>query len=343
MSAVGVGFLGAGPVTQAIHLGALASMPEEFRILWVMDANSAVANVVAGRCGATGTTEVASVLADPAVDVVAVCSPNAFHAGQVIAACRAGKKVVLCEKPLAISMEEAVAIKSAAEASGTAIFVNTMHAYDPAYRAALKAWKSTGEAALRIRSGIFIPSNDEFINQITEQVPVVPVPRGDATLDVAFKKMMLRGAMLGLAIHNVPLIRDFQPNMGQLLSAEFMPPYGYTLLTEDSTSTVELTALAPGKWPPKWHFDVVGATYRLKASMPPSYVMAGSGRVELEGPDSTQVFSFDHNGYQAVWQAVFRTVRDGTAPPIPLETAVADLAFALDLAGSIDHYLEARA
>jgi predicted dehydrogenase len=35
--------------------------------------------------------------------VVPICSPHRFHAPQVTAACRAGKRAVLCEKPFAMS------------------------------------------------------------------------------------------------------------------------------------------------------------------------------------------------------------------------------------------------
>ena len=43
---------------------------------------------------------------DPAIDGVHVCSPNARHAEQAEAALRAGKHV-LCEKPLAMSSNQA--------------------------------------------------------------------------------------------------------------------------------------------------------------------------------------------------------------------------------------------
>ena len=44
---LGVGFLGAGLVTQAIHLPALAGVPERFHVVGVMDVDAVVADRVA--------------------------------------------------------------------------------------------------------------------------------------------------------------------------------------------------------------------------------------------------------------------------------------------------------
>lgn len=340
---IGIGFLGGGPVTQAIHLPAIATLGESFHTVRVMDVNPVVANEVALRYGAIGSTDAAPIYEDPAVEVVAICSPNAFHAEQVIASCKAGKKAVLCEKPLAVSKDEAAAIREAALKSGTAIFVGTMHAYDPAYIEARDAWRQTGDTAIQVRSAIFLPTNDIYTDQATELVPVPAPQRPSGPLDVNMKTAMMRGAMLGLAIHNIPLVRDFHPNMGQLKSASFLPPFGYSLVSEAAGSTAELTGLMPGAWPPKWTFEVVGRFHRLYAEVPPSYVMAGSARIELSSPSGTRVFQSGTNGYQKLWQAVGDTVRHGALPPISLDTAIDDLAFALDLADGIDHLLEKAA
>lgn len=343
MNPIGIGFIGGGPVTQAIHLPAIATLGGQFRTIRVMDVNPVVADEVAARYGAVGSTDASPIYENPAVEVVAICSPNAFHADQVIAACRAGKKAVLCEKPLAVSKAEAEMIRDAAKASGTVIFVGTMHAYDPAYLAARAAWRASGDTAVQVRNGIFLPTNDVFTDQATQLVPVPPMPRPSGPPDLAMKQAMMRGAMLGLAIHNIPLVRDFHPEVGTLELAQFLPPFGYTLVSAANGSTAELSGMMPGQWPPKWTFEVLGKTHCLRADMPPSYVMAGSARVELAGPGGTQVFQSGVNGYQALWQAIAGTVRGGAEPPIDLDTVIADLGFALDLADGIDRLLEAAA
>ena len=98
-----VGILGAGPVTQAIHLPTLARLSADFEVRVVMDVDATTAETVARRAGAAYATRAEDVFGDPSVDVIVICSPSQFHAEQVIAACRAGVKAILCEKPFAMT------------------------------------------------------------------------------------------------------------------------------------------------------------------------------------------------------------------------------------------------
>lgn len=60
----------------------------------------------AGSSPARAYDDYAAMLADPAVDAVYIATPNAIHAGQVLAAAAAGKHV-LCDKPLAVTLADA--------------------------------------------------------------------------------------------------------------------------------------------------------------------------------------------------------------------------------------------
>lgn len=69
---LGVGILGAGPVTQAIHLPSLARLTDILQVRHIMDVDPAVAESVAGRVGARFSTSMEELLADPDVDIVAI-------------------------------------------------------------------------------------------------------------------------------------------------------------------------------------------------------------------------------------------------------------------------------
>jgi len=65
-------------------------------------------------------------------DLVSVCSPNAYHAAQTIAALRGGAHV-LCEKPMAVSMKEARAMIAAAKAAGRQLMIGQNQRMAPSH------------------------------------------------------------------------------------------------------------------------------------------------------------------------------------------------------------------
>ncbi len=104
-----IGFLGYGSIARS-HARAIVALRGEghdLQIYGVMGRVAAATADFAREYGATiATTDLDDFLADPAIDVVIVCSPSDAHAAQTAQALRAGKHV-LCEIPLALSLTEA--------------------------------------------------------------------------------------------------------------------------------------------------------------------------------------------------------------------------------------------
>jgi predicted dehydrogenase len=71
-----------------------------------------------------------ALLADPDIDVVYISLPNSLHAGWTVRAAQAGKHV-LCEKPLAISLDEVDAISDAARKNGVQVAEAFMYRHHP--------------------------------------------------------------------------------------------------------------------------------------------------------------------------------------------------------------------
>jgi predicted dehydrogenase len=85
----------------------------------------------ADEFGYATTTDPASVYDDPAIDLVDVCLPTPVHAEHVIRALAAGKHV-LCELPLAATMDDARRVVDAHAASDRQVFVDMFGRFDPA-------------------------------------------------------------------------------------------------------------------------------------------------------------------------------------------------------------------
>jgi phthalate 4,5-cis-dihydrodiol dehydrogenase len=76
---------------------------------------------------------VEAMCASPDIDAVWVASPNALHAEHTIAAARHGKHVI-CEKPMAVSLEQCAAMVEAVERHGVKFVQGHSKAYDTPIR-----------------------------------------------------------------------------------------------------------------------------------------------------------------------------------------------------------------
>jgi scyllo-inositol 2-dehydrogenase (NAD+) len=70
------------------------------------------------------------------IDAVVIASPDKFHAEAIQTAAAAGKDI-LCEKPIATSLEGAHAALEAVANAGVRLQIGFMRRYDPAYQAAM--------------------------------------------------------------------------------------------------------------------------------------------------------------------------------------------------------------
>lgn len=81
------------------------------------------------RHGVPGYASLEQMIAGTRLDAVCIASPTEFHTGQALQAVAAGLHV-LVEKPMAISLEDARTMVSAAEARGVTLLVGHSHSYD---------------------------------------------------------------------------------------------------------------------------------------------------------------------------------------------------------------------
>lgn len=116
-----IGIIGCGKIAQVRHIPEFMANPDA-EIAAFYDINLARAEELAKTCGGKAYPTYEALLADPAIDAVSVCAANHVHAEISIAALKAGKHV-LCEKPMAVSLEECEAMVAAARESGKYLMI----------------------------------------------------------------------------------------------------------------------------------------------------------------------------------------------------------------------------
>ncbi|NBC35447.1 Gfo/Idh/MocA family oxidoreductase [Novosphingobium sp. FSY-8] len=325
---IGVGIAGTGMAFQAIHARTLAGLADQFAITAVWDPDASRAQQAADWLGARATASCEELFADPSVDVAVIASPARFHAEQALVAIRAGKRAVLVEKPLCLTNAEAQTIAAEAEKHGTALLVGTMHAFDPAWIAARQAVQGSDFAPDLIRSTIILPPNAQFEHWATE--PLVPATAAGASPMSMAPDDLMRLCVLELAIHDLPLVRALLPSDGPVtvLAARFRQPFGYAIALRVGDTLVDISGVIHGHWQTDWTLEAQGPQGALQVEFTPSFVSAGSGRMQWDGAAGTHVhLPSDTNGYAEQWHAIARMLNGTQALPSPVEVAK-DFAFA---------------
>lgn len=125
---LGLGVIGAGGISRAAHLPNLKRNPR-VDLVAVADIDAAKARQAAEDFEIDHHyDDYHDLLADPGVDAVTVTTWPGAHAEPVITAARAGKHV-LCEKPIAPTLEDADAMVDAAEHAGVKFAMGYQHRF----------------------------------------------------------------------------------------------------------------------------------------------------------------------------------------------------------------------
>ncbi|MFT7642673.1 MAG: UDP-N-acetyl-2-amino-2-deoxyglucuronate dehydrogenase [Pirellulaceae bacterium] len=116
--AMGFGIIGCGMIAN-FHAKAIADI-RGAKVVACFDMFPSSAEKFATANGCTAYADLAAMLADPAVDIVTICTPSGAHMEPAIAAARAGKHVIV-EKPLEITLKRCDAIIRECEKAGVTL------------------------------------------------------------------------------------------------------------------------------------------------------------------------------------------------------------------------------
>ena len=136
-------------------------------------------------------TDFDAMLADPAIDMVYVASPNSIHYGQTKAALLAGKHVI-CEKPFAPTVAEADELIALAKEKHLLLFEAITTAHHPQYGFVKENLPKLGK--LKMVTAVFC--------QFSSRYPALLAGKPSPVLDHAFAG----GALMDINLYNIHFV-----------------------------------------------------------------------------------------------------------------------------------------
>ena len=128
---IGTGFMGRAHALAFRNVSAVFELPLRLHLAAVADADADRATHCAAAWGfERAHSDWQHLIADPKVNLVAITTPNHLHFPMAMAALAAGK-AVYCEKPLAVSVEQAEQMHQAAKTAGVVTRVGYNYQHNP--------------------------------------------------------------------------------------------------------------------------------------------------------------------------------------------------------------------
>lgn len=191
---ISVGIIGCGKIAQIRHIPEYEENPNVI-IKGLYDIDAARTKELAEKLGATAYSSYEELLADDQIAAVSICVANNAHAKITIAALKAGKHV-LCEKPMATTLEDCQAMVSTAEENNRYLMIGQNQRLAKAH---LKAKELIEQGVI----GEVLTFRTTFGHSGPETWSV------DSGKEVWFfdKSMAAMGAMADLGIHKTDMIQ----------------------------------------------------------------------------------------------------------------------------------------
>ena len=350
---IGVGVIGCGEIAQLMHLPYLDELPA-FRIAALCD----ISPTVLGKLGAQYGVEALyddyrALLADPAVDAVAICT---YDHGPIVEAALAAGKHVLVEKPLAFTPEEARPLVEKAEASGLVAMVGYMKLYDPGYEIGLKKIAAIGKPrSIQIHdfAGRFDRYGALYTQHRASDVPadVMATARAAAAASIeaslgpdhaGYRDLYLMLLMLGS--HDLAVLRGAFGSDGKVMHARPVGDDQLLAILEFPGGVPCILDIGVARY--EWwdeFLHVHGNTDEVRIAFQNPYWRHASAIVtikeEAEGGESERVIpGVPDTSFRREWKHFADCVLKGATPRTPLSGGLADL----DLAVAIIKAMPAR-
>lgn len=138
------------PEVHPTGLGLLGLGRQGSKILKALNQLAPAVRVRVGR--RSGPTSYLEVISDPEIQAIVIALPNHLHFESIVAALRSGKDV-LCEKPLALTVEQTATIAKVADENGKIVCEAFSYRFHPQHQAIAAILRSGELGEIRLLEG----------------------------------------------------------------------------------------------------------------------------------------------------------------------------------------------
>ena len=273
-------------------------------------------------------TRMNDLLSDDSIDIIDLCVPTHEHANLSIAALKAGKHVI-CEKPMARSLEDAGKMLKAADKYGKDLYIAHTRRFD-------RRWKEIKGNIGRIGSPVYIRRCERSW---------LPFPADSWYWD----REKSGGVLLDLGVHCVDMVKWlFESKVnevfakGKMIRREAKENKTYDLATVflkiegEKTAFIDVSWAFPLAYAPFYSsLDVVGTAGRIEYSDKDTNPMVFI-KDKIEFPRYSLLLSADPNAFREEMSEFVRCIERGEAPIITKEDAFNILKIVLAAEESIE-------
>lgn len=338
MEAIGIALVGAGSFGE-FCLRAFDAMPE-IRIQAVCDVDAARAEAMTHQYHAQAYTDLAALLHDPSVQIVALNTPPHLHAEQGLAVLKAGKHL-FCEKPLALTCADAEALMETAATNHVLLTVDYVMRYNPFWQAAADLshsgilgqlrhmdlsnhaaglslpanhwfWDKTKSGGIWIEHGVhFFDAFAWIAGERGEILASSNYRRPDGTTD-RVEALARFGATAAHFYHGFD-----QSGETEQTTVRLTFEHGYVTLREWVPTSIEIvTPLAAGRIIPYLHGEIETSSYHNNRTLIRAYAPQGKSAVYQQS-------------IQAAMLALVRSIQIGQVLPVSGQQGLDSLALAV--------------
>ncbi|MGI8701304.1 MAG: Gfo/Idh/MocA family protein [Nocardioidaceae bacterium] len=300
MTDLRVGIAGAGMIA-GVHARAYAAEPG-VRVVAVADPVASKAERLASQVGAATLPDLEALI-EADLDILSVCTPSPTHAGLTVQALQAGLNV-LCEKPIARSLDDASSIVRASEPAAGICMIGHVSRFEPDHRQAQQVVESGQLGELQMMS-----------HSITTSLPGWSEVGWLANLDLS------GGPVVDLAVHSfdyLSWVSGSQPIRLHAVGADTaVGPSTYAVAhvrySSGAIGLVETSWAHPASHGFQVAVELIGTEGRLSWS----YDSIAGGWLHRRDGASVRFDPLGEQGFSSEIHSFVEAVRSGGPPPVP--------------------------